>query len=143
MITTGVVYNLLLRNAQVGISAPWVNEVLHVAAPLLLLADAFFAPRRRPLRWRVLVLIVSLPIAWIGYTLLRANHVVSPITGDPWWYPYPFLNPHTVAGGWGGVIAYSIGIAIALLAVDGPVSEDLIGKVGALEGVIQAKRLTF
>ena len=47
MITTGVVYNLLLRNAQVGISAPWVNEVLHVAAPLLLLADAFFAPARR------------------------------------------------------------------------------------------------
>ncbi len=117
MITTGVVYNLLLRNAQVGISAPWVNEVLHVAAPLLLLADAFFAPGRRPLRWRVLVLIVALPIAWIGYTLLRANHVVSPITGDPWWYPYPFLDPHLVPGGYVGVAGYVAVVAVVIVGI--------------------------
>ena len=33
--------------------------------------------------------------------------------------------------------------AICLIAVDGPVSADLLAKVAALEGVVQAKSLTF
>ena len=33
--------------------------------------------------------------------------------------------------------------AICLIAVDGPVSEGLLAEVGGLEGVVQAKRLTF
>ena len=117
MVTTGVVYNLLLRSAPVGISAPWVNEVLHVVAPLFLLADAFFAPARRRLRWRVLVLIAALPLVWIGYTLLRANHVVSPVTGDPWWYPYPFLDPHLVPGGYPGVAGYVAVVAAVIVGI--------------------------
>ncbi len=117
MVTTGVVYNLLLRNAPVGISAPWVNEVLHVVAPLLLLADAFFAPARRRLSWRVLALIAAVPIVWIGYTLLRATHVTSPVTGDPWWYPYPFLDPHLVPGGYAGVAGYVAVVAAVIVGI--------------------------
>ncbi len=33
--------------------------------------------------------------------------------------------------------------AISLIEVDGPVSDTVLAKVAALEGVIQAKRLTF
>ncbi|MDR6866955.1 hypothetical protein J2Y69_001554 [Microbacterium resistens] len=117
MIVTGIVYNLLLRNiAQVGISAPWINEVLHVLGPLLLLADVFFAPSRRRLGWGVLGAIAAFPIAWVVYTLLRANAITAPTTGNPWWYPYPFLDPHLV-GGYPGVAAYVVGIALGILAV--------------------------
>lgn len=114
---TGVVYNLLLRGLdpsadQVG----WSNEVLHVVAPLVLLVDLFVAPTRRALPWRSVLGILAFPIAWIGYTLLRAPLVVGPVDGAPFWYPYPFLDPNG-PDGWGGVAAYIVGIAVAFVAV--------------------------
>ncbi len=60
--------------------------------------------------------IVVFPLVWVAYTLLRAPFIVNPGTGDPYWYPYPFLNPYG-PGGWGSVVFYVIGIAIAILAV--------------------------
>nr|WP_179435236.1 Pr6Pr family membrane protein [Microbacterium pseudoresistens] len=118
MITTGIVYNLLLRGiSQVGISAPWVNEVLHVVGPLILLLDVLFAPARRRLGWPTVLTIAAVPIVWAVYTLLRANLIVSPVTGTPWWYPYPFLDPHQVPGGYLGVAGYIAGIAAAILAI--------------------------
>lgn len=117
MIVTGLVYNILLRGIELpqGATVWWSNEILHVVAPLLMLADVLFAPRRRALPWTGLLAIVAFPIAWAVYTLLRANTVVAPATGDPWWYPYPFLDPHLVAGGYLGVAAYVVGIAIAII----------------------------
>ncbi len=55
MITTGAVYNLLLRNVSLpqGQTVPWSNEVLHVIAPICMLLDWLFAPGRAPLRRRV------------------------------------------------------------------------------------------
>ena len=46
MIVTGIVYNTLLRGVELpqGVTVWWSNEILHVVAPLLLLADLFFAP---------------------------------------------------------------------------------------------------
>lgn len=117
MIVTGIVYNILLRNiSQVGISAPWVNEVLHVVGPLILLADVILAPRRRRLGWGALAPIAAFPILWAGYTLIRANFITGPATGNPWWYPYPFLDPHQ-DGGYLTVALYIVGIAVAILAV--------------------------
>ncbi|QMU96834.1 hypothetical protein FVO59_06055 [Microbacterium esteraromaticum] len=119
MITTGIVYNLLLRGIELpqGSTVPWSNEVLHVIIPLFLLADVLFAPKRRMLGWPALATIAAFPIVWAVYTLVRANLITSPGTGDAYWYPYPFLNPHLTPGGYLGVAGYIVGIAVAIIAV--------------------------
>lgn len=118
IVVTGVVYNLLLRSLPIaGLSDVWTNEVLHVVIPLVLLLDAVFAPVRRPLSWRTIAMIVAFPILWVVYTMTRANLVTGPATGDPWWYPYPFLDPHLVSGGYLGVGGYVLGIAVVISAV--------------------------
>jgi hypothetical protein len=119
MITTGIVYNLLLRGIPLpqGATVPWSNEVLHVVFPLFLLADVLFAPKRRMLSWATLWTIAAFPIIWAIYTLARANLIIAPATGDPYWYPYPFLNPHITPGGYLGVAGYIVGIAVAIIAV--------------------------
>ncbi|BDZ39848.1 Pr6Pr family membrane protein [Microbacterium suwonense] len=119
MIVTGIVYNLLLRGVELpqGTTLGWSNEVLHVVIPLFLLADVLLAPKRRMLSWPVVAVIATFPLVWALYTLLRANLIVAPGTGDPYWYPYPFLNPHITAGGYLGVAGYVVGIAVAILAV--------------------------
>lgn len=119
MIVTGIVYNTLLRGVELpqGVTVPWSNEVLHVVFPLLLLIDLLFAPRRRALRWSAVAIITIFPIGWVVYTMIRANLIIAPATGEAWWYPYPFLDPHLVPGGYLGVSAYIVGIAIAIIGV--------------------------
>lgn len=118
MIVTGVVYNLLLRSIPIaGLSDVWTNETLHLVVPLFLLADVLLAPRRRALPWSTLAVAAAFPIVWALYTMLRANLVVAPLTGEPWWYPYPFLDPHLVPGGYLGVAGYVLGIAVLVVAV--------------------------
>jgi hypothetical protein len=119
MIITGIVYNALLRQIvleQGSLPVPWSNEVLHLIGPLFLLVDVLIGPARRALRWRAVGIVLVFPLAWSAYTLIRGSLVTSPVTGDPWWYPYPFLNPHG-PGGWPSVIAYVIGISLAFVAV--------------------------
>ncbi|MBD3941167.1 Pr6Pr family membrane protein [Microbacterium sp. NEAU-LLC] len=118
MVITGIVYNLLLRGVALepGAVVGWSNEVLHLVGPLFLLADLFVGPRRRALPWRSLWWIVAFPLVWVAYTMVRGPLITNPGTGDPFWYPYPFLNPNN-DGGWTSVILYVIGIAIAILAV--------------------------
>lgn len=117
MIVTGVVYNVLLRHIQIaGISDPWTNETLHVVIPLVMLADVLLAPHRRALPYRTLAVIAAFPVVWAAYTLLRANLITAPSTGNPWWYPYPFLDPH-LQDGYAVVIAYIVGIAAVILSV--------------------------
>ena len=100
MIVTGIVYNTLLRGVALpqGVTVPWSNEVLHVVIPLFLLADLLFAPRRRALGWNTVAIAAIFPIVWVVYTMIRANLIIAPATGETWWYPYPFLNPHLVPG---------------------------------------------
>ncbi|WP_308187598.1 Pr6Pr family membrane protein [Microbacterium allomyrinae] len=119
MIITGIVYNSLLRNIELPQGSEpiwWSNEVLHLIGPLFLLADVFFGPLRRALPWRSLWAIVAFPILWVAYTMLRGPLVTNPVNGEPFWYPYPFLNPNS-AGGWPSVLLYVIGIAVAIVAV--------------------------
>lgn len=119
MVTTGVVYNLLLRNIPLpqGQTVAWSNEVLHVIAPLYMLLDWFFAPGRAPLRRRVVWGIAAFPIVWAVYTLLRAPIAADPNTGKQPWYPYPFLNPQTSANGYLSVAFYVVLIAAVILCV--------------------------
>ena len=67
--------------------------------PVVMVLDWLIAPGERPLNSKALWGIVTFPILWAGYTLVRGAMVVDPRTGDPW-YPYPFLNPHTSANGY-------------------------------------------
>ena len=87
-----------------------------VAEPLFLLADVLVGPLRRALPWRTLWAVVAFPIVWVVYTMVRGPLTTNPVSGDLFWYPYPFLNPNN-DGGWPSVIAYVVGIAVAILAV--------------------------
>ncbi|MGG7466372.1 Pr6Pr family membrane protein [Plantibacter sp. YIM 135347] len=112
MATTGVVYNLLLRNISLdqGATLGWSNEVLHLYAPIYLVLVWILAPGKSRLEWRQLWAIIAFPLVWSVYTMIRGA-----ITG---WYPYPFLNP-AQPGGYGAVAVYVIAIAgfIGLMGV--------------------------
>lgn len=117
MLITGVVYNVLLRAISIGPdTVRWANEVMHVAAPLLLLLDLVAGTGHRMLRWRAAFAALLFPLAWIVYTLVRAPFITAPTSGTPYWYPYPFLDPYGPAG-WGGVWTYIVVIAAGILAV--------------------------
>lgn len=117
MIVTGVVYNLLLRGIALpqGVTVPWSNEVLHVVVPGLLLIDLLFAPKRRALPWSTAAIALGYPLVWVVYTMVRGPLVISPSTGNPWWYPYPFLDPNR-PGGVTSVALYVVVIAIGIAA---------------------------
>lgn len=119
MIITGIVYNALLRSIELpqgSAPIPWSNEMLHLIGPVFLLADVFVGPLRRALPWRSLWVVIAFPVAWVGYTMIRGPLTTNPVSGNPFWYPYPFLNPNG-PGGWPSVVAYVIGIALAILVV--------------------------
>jgi len=118
MVTTGVVYNLLLRGVELpqGSTLSWSNEVLHVAIPILMLVDWLFAPGRTRLGWGVIGIVVIYPIVWIAYTLVRGPWIFNDLTQELGWYPYPFLNPlgdggYATVAFWSAIIAVLIGAA--------------------------------
>lgn len=108
MVTTGIVYGLLLRDVSLDQenTLVWSNEILHVWAPLYLLLDWLFASGRSPLSSRRLWIVVVFPVTWAIYTMIRGA-----IVG---WYPYPFLNP-SQPGGYRAVIFYVILISVVIL----------------------------
>ena len=116
MIVTGIVYNLLLRGVELpqGSTLGWSNEILHVVAPLWMLIDWLFAPGRVAIEWKKLWRILVYPLAWVVYTLVRAPFTPNEVTGQPYWYPYPFLNPHLSENGYLSVSFYVILIAAVI-----------------------------
>lgn len=119
MVITGIVYNLLLRNVPVapGATVGWSNDILHIAAPIFFALDLLVGPQRRALRWGTVGTVIVFPIVWVIYTLVRAPLVVDFRNGNPYWYPYPFLNPNVQPWGYVGVALYIVGIAAAITAV--------------------------
>jgi hypothetical protein len=109
-VVTTVVYNVLLRGiVESGYEPPdWMNEVLHVAIPVLLIVDWLVAPGRARLRWRTAWWIVVYPLAWIAFTMIRG--------AADGWYPYPFLEPDG-PNGIPGVVAYIVGLALAMVGL--------------------------
>lgn len=106
--TTGIVYNLLLRDEPVGVGLEWVNAVLHAIMPLAAVVDwLVFAPKHE-LRLNRTWLWLLFPIGYLVYSLIRGA-----ATG---WYPYPFLNPDRVGGYW-GVAAYAVAISLAFVGL--------------------------
>lgn len=119
MVTTGIVYNVLLRGIELdpGLTQPWSNEVVHAIAPAYLLLDRLFAPGVRPLPAKTIGVVVIFPLAWAAYTLLRAPFVTSPATGTAGWYPYPFLDPRLSDNGYLSVAFSVVLIALVIAAV--------------------------
>jgi hypothetical protein len=117
-VTTGVVYNALLRSLpqEAGLEQPWANELLHTVVPAYALLDWLLAPGRARVRWRTVGAIVVYPVLWAVYTLVRAPFVRDEGTGNPWWYPYPFLDPNEAAGGYGAVAVWIAVLAVAITA---------------------------
>jgi hypothetical protein len=76
--------------------------------PVAVVLDWLVEPPAASLDSKNVVLALALPAAYLAYVIVRGAN-----TG---WYPYPFLNP-TQVGGYGGVAAYALGIAVTFALV--------------------------
>ena len=85
LVTTGIVFSVLLSGTDVDTAIPWVNSVLHEVMPLVIVIDWLLDPPSRHITYRQSLLWLAYPLAWVAYTLIR-----GPIAD---WYPYPFLDP--------------------------------------------------
>lgn len=119
MAVTGIVYNALLRGIPVaeGQTVEWSNEILHVVGPLLIVLDWLFAPGRPRIEWRSLWWVVSFPLVWAVYTMIRGPLAYNDLLQQRTWYPYPFLNPANSPEGYVSVAFYILLIAAIICGV--------------------------
>ena len=108
---------MLRRAGDDGAESRGFATALVCISTYMIITGIVFAPRRRALSWSALGAVVVFPIVWLAYTLIRGPLVHDFRTGNDWWYPYPFLNPNVQPWGYVGVALYSIGIAVAIVAV--------------------------
>lgn len=92
MTMTGVIYAVLLApaSADVGLTAQWVDVIVHELAPLVVFVDWILAPPDRRPVVRDLPPWMVFPVVYVVYSLIR-----GPIAN---WYPYPFLDPNLDGG---------------------------------------------
>ena len=111
MVVTGLVYAALLApaSADVGLTEPWVDAVVHEVAPVLLLVDWLVDPPGRRLSVRQVAAWLIFPALYLVYSLVR-----GPIAD---WYPYPFLDPDHASGGYGAVAITSAGILVTIVVL--------------------------
>ena len=107
LVTTGIVFSVLLSGTDVDTAIPWVNSVLHEVLPIVIVVDWLLDPPARRLAARDAALWLAYPLAWVAYTLIK-----GPIAD---WYPYPFLDPAN--GGYGRVALYVVGIFLVVSVV--------------------------
>ena len=107
LVTTGIVFSVLLSGTDVDTAIPWVNSVLHEVMPIVIVIDWLLDPPSRQLTYRQALLWLLYPLAWVAYTLIK-----GPIAN---WYPYPFLDPAN--GGYGRVALYCVAIFILVYGV--------------------------
>jgi hypothetical protein len=117
MAVTGIVYNMLLRGVSEGSVVAWSNEVLHVVGPVLVVLDWLFAPGRPRLEWKTLWWVVSFPLAWAIYTMIRGPLAYNDVAQKRTWYPYPFLDPSLAPEGYVSVAFYVVLIAAVICGV--------------------------
>ena len=129
MAVVGLVFAVLLRNADLGTLLPWVNFVLHYVMPVAIVLDWLVDPPAFKLSPKHALFALVFPMIYLIYLMVRGASIH--------WYPYPFLNPANV-GGNGAVAAYSLAIAAtfsllswALLAVGNRLSSSKLPKASA------------
>lgn len=108
MSVTGLVYALILAPnlADVGVSEPWIDWVIHVLGPIAIALDWFIYPPATSLRHRSIPIWLAFPVVYVTYSLVRGS-----LTD---WYPYPFLDPEET-GGYGGVLAWLVVVLVVIL----------------------------
>ncbi len=86
MVTTGIVYALLLSGLEESLQTPlpWVNLVLHYIMPVVVALDWGIDPPRARISFPRALVWLAFPLLYLGYSLVRGRLVG--------WYPYPFLN---------------------------------------------------
>ena len=121
----GIVYNVLLRDAPSGIALgdtagirlldSYAVEVLHVVLPIYFMLDLLLGTATRGLPWWSLR--SSSATRWGGRSTRWCGglRVSNPDGGTSWWYPYPFLDPHSA--GYGSAFAYIGAMMVAILAI--------------------------
>lgn len=112
MAVTGVVYAVLLAPsaADVGLTEPWVDTVVHVIAPIVVVADWLLVTSSLRFSGAVLVAWLAFPLAYVTFALVHGA------VTDWYPYPYPFLDPGE-AGGYAGVAVMSAVILVAIVAL--------------------------
>lgn len=101
--TTGVVYWTLLYGVDVD-TTDWTNYALHLAMPVLIVADWILDPAR--IAYRRVWWWLAFPVAYLAYTLVR-----GPFAD---WYPYPFVDPRE-SGGYARVAVMCAGVAVLIV----------------------------
>ncbi len=84
MVTTGIIYGLLLSNDKVQITLPWVNDILHRLLPLVMLFDWLYDGPVRKITAKQSLLWLVYPVIYLVYSLIHGSFAH--------WYPYPFLD---------------------------------------------------
>ncbi|MEU9040242.1 MULTISPECIES: Pr6Pr family membrane protein [unclassified Kitasatospora] len=113
LVIAGLVYGTLLAKYPEQLVIPWVDDVLHRAIPLVVLADWLIDPPARRIRPVVVLGWMAFPLLYVVYALLR-GHAVD-------WYPYPFLDP-TLHGGYRRVAGACFLTAVAFVLVGAAVA---------------------
>ncbi len=108
ILTTGIVYALLLSGGKVAI--PWVNTVEHQVMPIIVPLDWLLNPPAHRIEFRRGLEWVGFPLVYVAYTLVRGA------LRHPHWYPYPFLDPDK-SGGYLRVAGNSVAIGLGILAL--------------------------
>ncbi len=107
MVITGIVYSLLLANADVQTPIPWINAVLHYIFPVLIMVDWLIDQPKKSITFNKALVWLTFPVTYVVYSLVRG--------ASTQWYPYPFLNVDTL--GYGQVAANCIVIAAGGLVI--------------------------
>ncbi|MBD8585077.1 Pr6Pr family membrane protein [Frigoribacterium sp. CFBP 8766] len=104
MVTTGIVYNVLLTNVALdnSFNVQWSNDVLHKWIPLFALLDWVLVGDRGRIACRRLPVFLVYPLVWLVVVLLRGQSFV----------PYPFLDVERL--GAGGVAVWCLVIAVVI-----------------------------
>ncbi|MCM3781270.1 Pr6Pr family membrane protein [Microbacterium hydrocarbonoxydans] len=104
----GLVFNTLLRDADLSGLIPWVNIVLHIVLPLAGILDWILWPPQNRIPRRAILWWMIFPAAYAAFSIVRGA-----LTG---FYPYPFFNPDAI-GGYGAVALYCGGMIAAFIAL--------------------------
>ncbi|WP_223693573.1 Pr6Pr family membrane protein [Leifsonia poae] len=102
----GLVFNTLLRDADLSDIDPVVNVILHFALPIAGVVDWLLWPPMNRLRGRVILWWMIFPAVYAVFSIVRGA-----FTGI---YPYPFFNPDAV-GGYGAVTLYCLTMVAGFL----------------------------
>ncbi len=106
MALVGIVFGILLRDADLGSLLPWVNIVLHFIMPVIVVADWLYQPPKARLVFTQVWLWLVFPALYLAYSLIRGAAVG--------FYAYPFLNP-AKSRGYSGVALYCTAILLTFL----------------------------